>query len=210
MTTTVPIMQPPPDNEAELLAMYLEGVPVVQIARALQVPVADVLAFLESEGSRRCIHQFESALATQTRLYALASRIPAMAVLREVCVTEGPIAERRRAATELLREHRASKKKTTSRAVQPAPAAARPSASSTLPAVDPEPALHAEAELNIPAAGKLHSSVEADGISPDHRFASTPPANVPPDRLPPPPSPFDIIGGPQISEPLPDAVPVAA
>ncbi|MBX3379707.1 MAG: hypothetical protein KF805_06405 [Phycisphaeraceae bacterium] len=105
-----PIEIPPPRDEATLLALYLEGVPLVQIARALQVAVQTVLDFIRTDEARQCIQNYEECIERQTRLYAQASRIPAMATLREVCASEGSLAERRRAASDLLRQSRAAEK----------------------------------------------------------------------------------------------------
>lgn len=105
-----PIEIPPPRDDAALLAFYLEGVPLVQIARALQVGIPTVLDFIRRNDVRECIEQYEECIEQQTRLSALASRIPAMATLREVCASEGSLAERRRAASDLLRQSRAADK----------------------------------------------------------------------------------------------------
>jgi len=104
------IEMPPPADEASMLAFYLEGVPLVQIARALQVGVPTVLDFLRNPDVRACIEQYEESIEQQTRLCALASRIPAMVTLREVCASQGSLAERRRAASDLLRQSRAAEK----------------------------------------------------------------------------------------------------
>ncbi|MGH7244463.1 MAG: hypothetical protein ACREJD_13715 [Phycisphaerales bacterium] len=106
----VQIEMPAPADEATLLAFYLEGVPLVQIARALQVPVQTILNFIRTEDSRAAIRDYEESIQHQTRLFALASRIPAMSTLREVCASEGSSAERRRAASDLLRQSRAAEK----------------------------------------------------------------------------------------------------
>jgi len=106
----VPIEMPAPCDEASMLALYLEGVPLVQIARALQVGIPTVLDFIRTREVRECIEQYEESIERQTRLFALASRIPAMTTLREVCASEGSLAERRRAASDLLRQSRAAEK----------------------------------------------------------------------------------------------------
>lgn len=106
----VPIEIPPPCDEAALLAFYLEGIPLVQIARALKVGIPTVLDFVRGKEVRECIEQYEECIEQQTRLFALASRIPAMSTLREVCASEGSLAERRRAASDLLRQSRAANK----------------------------------------------------------------------------------------------------
>jgi hypothetical protein len=93
-----------------MLAFYLEGIPLVQIARALQVGIPTVLDFLRIPEVLACIEQYEESTERQTRLCAIASRIPAMATLREVCASEGSLAERRRAASDLLRQSRAAQK----------------------------------------------------------------------------------------------------
>ncbi|MBX3390208.1 MAG: hypothetical protein KF691_12240 [Phycisphaeraceae bacterium] len=105
-----PIEIPPPRDEAALLAFYLEGVPLVQIARALKVGIPTVLDFVRGKEVRECIEQYEECIEQQTRLFALASRIPAMSTLREVCASEGSLAEKRRAASDLLRQSRAANK----------------------------------------------------------------------------------------------------
>lgn len=101
---------PAPCDQANLLAFYLEGVPLVQIARALQVGIPTVLDFIRNKEVCECIQQYEESIERQTRIFALASRIPAMATLREVCASEGSLAERRRAASDLLRQSRAAEK----------------------------------------------------------------------------------------------------
>ncbi|MBL8886241.1 MAG: hypothetical protein JNK16_06235 [Phycisphaerales bacterium] len=105
-----PIELPPPGDEASMLAFYLEGIPLVQIARALRVGIPTVLDFIREEDVRACIQQYEESIERQTRLFALGSRIPAMATLREVCASQGSLAERRRAASDLLRQSHAADK----------------------------------------------------------------------------------------------------
>lgn len=141
----VPIEFPPPDSQATLLAMYLEGIPLVQIARALKVGVPMVIDFVRSPEVRECILQYEECLEVQTRLSALAARIPAMATLREVCATEGSPAERRRAASDLLRQSNAAAKP-----AQAKPSGRTPLRTSTPEALLPNPNIETPPEIPLP------------------------------------------------------------
>jgi len=141
----VPIEFPPPDSQATLLAMYLEGIPLVQIARALKVGVPMVIDFVRSPEVRECILQYEECLEVQTRLSALAARIPAMATLSEVCATEGSPAERRRAASDLLRQSNAAAKP-----AQGKPFGRTPHRTSTPEAFLPNPNIEPPPEIPLP------------------------------------------------------------
>ena len=154
-----PIEIPAPKDEATLLALYLEGVPLVQIARALQVGVPTVLDFLRDPNIRERIEQYEESVAQQIRLSALAARIPAMATLREVCATDGALTERRRAAAELLRQSRAAEKPAKVRRVgQNAHSTPNPEKITPTPDAHPTPVFPGQARATSSAQSESDSS----------------------------------------------------
>lgn len=225
---------PPPESQAAALALFLEGVSLVEIAGALHVDILTVLDFLDAPEARQCIEHYEECIETQARLCAKAARIPAMATLSEVCVSQGSLVERRRAASELLRQSRAAEKadksRRTNRTEHRTPAPEKFEGNIGIEQT-PEPLAHGSFSAHDHTAS-WHSFEHEDRDSSDavtdaspvtdstlaaphnHHQQTTPPQHAARPTVQPPAkyirSADDSIRPNEISTPLPDAVPIAA
>ncbi len=94
---------PPDQRTPDILDYFLAGHSPSAIAHALKLPIGRLLETLKTPDARQAIADFEELLTIQARIAALAARIPAISTLQAICTGDFPPAERRRAATELMR-----------------------------------------------------------------------------------------------------------